>query len=146
GRVEHRHAALGELRHRNVVGARAGPADGLDARRNIHLMHVSRAHQHRIRMTDLGSDFVAVPRQAVQSAHGNVVEREDLERHGVAGDWRLSAGDWCLGHIWRRAPRSGGPWASRPRRWPLGASQPYFLSNSFMNATSASTPSIGMAL
>ena len=49
-RVEHRHAALAHLCHRNVVGARAGPADGPHAGRNLHLVHVVRAHQDRIRL------------------------------------------------------------------------------------------------
>ena len=44
-RVEHRHAALRHLCHRDVVGSRPGAADGLDTRPERHGVHVVRAHQ-----------------------------------------------------------------------------------------------------
>ena len=47
-RVEHRHAARGSSRHRDVVGAGPGAPDRLDGRRNRHRVHVVRAHQDRV--------------------------------------------------------------------------------------------------
>ena len=66
GRIEHRHAARRHLGDRNVVGARAGAADRLDARRNRHRVHVVRAHEDRVRVVDRLADGVARRREAVQ--------------------------------------------------------------------------------
>ena len=50
---------------------------------NLDRVHVRRAHEDRVRMTDLGRDLVPVARQPLEPAHRDVVEREDLERwHG----------------------------------------------------------------
>ncbi len=78
-RVENGNAALRQTRDRDVVRARAGACHCLDARRHIHLVHVRRAQQDRVGMADLGGDLIAIARQALQPAHRDVVQREDLE-------------------------------------------------------------------
>ena len=46
---------------------------------NLQRVHVRRAHEDRVRVTDLGGDFVAIARQPLEPAHGDVVQRQDLE-------------------------------------------------------------------
>ena len=46
GSVEHRHAALGQRRDRNIVGAGAGAATAMTLGGNVDRVHVRRADQH----------------------------------------------------------------------------------------------------
>ena len=82
GCVEHRHAAVGHCRDRNVVGAGAGATDRFHGGRNRHRMHVVRAHQDRVGMVDLLADDIAVGRKPQQRLRRDVVQRENLKfRH-----------------------------------------------------------------
>ena len=75
-RIEHRHAARGHRRDRNIVGARAGAADRLHACGYCHRLHVVRAHEDGIGMLDRLADLVARGRQAVQTLARDLVEHE----------------------------------------------------------------------
>ena len=55
------------------------------AGRSILCMSAERT-KHRIGMTDLGGDFVSIARQALETADGDVVEREDFEGHVALRD------------------------------------------------------------
>ena len=46
---------------------------------NLHRVHVRGAQQDRVGMADLGGDFVPIARQPLEAAHGDVVQRQDLE-------------------------------------------------------------------
>ena len=46
---------------------------------NLQRVHVRRAHEDRVRVTDLGSHFVPIARQPLEAAHRDVVQRQDLE-------------------------------------------------------------------
>ena len=68
GALKTGNAALAQRRDRNVVHARARARHRLDARRHLHLVHVGGAQQDGVGMADLGSDLVALARQALQPA------------------------------------------------------------------------------
>ncbi len=87
-RIEHRHAALRHLRHRDVVCARSGPADRLDALRNAKRVHVVRADQDRVGMLDGFPNRVACGRKTVQPVARDLVQGEDV----VLGHGRHSPG------------------------------------------------------
>ena len=122
--IEHRHAALAHRRDRDVVGAGTGTTDRLDRGRDVELVHVGRAHQHRIRILDLGGDFIALARQALETVDGDVVEGLDLE-HGF-----LVRREGC--GVRRNSGRVGS--TPRPSRLPPNEArlQPRVLANSFM--------------
>ena len=77
--VEHRHAGLGEFRHRDVVHPRAGPTDRLDVGAEVHAVQVLRAHQHRVRRLGLLDDRVALRRQALEADLGDLVQHQHLD-------------------------------------------------------------------
>ena len=80
-RVEHGNAAMREHVAGNVVGAGPGPADCRNRIRDLHVVHVVRTQQDCVRVRDLGRHLVALARQAPQSFHGDVVERQYLEHY-----------------------------------------------------------------
>jgi hypothetical protein len=81
GSVEYGYAALGQARHWNIVGARAGAPDGDDTGGKIHRVHVRRADQDRVGIAYRRGDFITLARQPFQAAHGHVVESEDSISH-----------------------------------------------------------------
>ncbi len=78
GRVEHANALRRHLRHRNVVDARAGAADGFERGGNRPVVHGERTQQHRVGMLDFGGDLVAVAGEAFQAGNADAVEGQNL--------------------------------------------------------------------
>ena len=79
-RIEHRRATLAHFVDGNVVGAGAGAADRLDAERDIHLVHVMRAHEDAIRRCNIGAHAVTVFGKTLQSDCSNGIQCEDFQR------------------------------------------------------------------
>ncbi len=81
GRGEDGDAALRQQRHGYVVGPGARATDRKNARRNLHRVHIGGPDQDGIGVADLGGNFIAVARQAVEPLDRNAVQREDPETH-----------------------------------------------------------------
>jgi hypothetical protein len=79
GRVEHGDAAIGHLRHRNVVDAGARPPDGFEALGNLAAVHVGRTQQNRVGVFHVVADLIRAGRQSGQTDLGNVIERQHFE-------------------------------------------------------------------
>src|SRR5262249_3085325 len=81
-RVEHWDAALAEICDGNVVHTGTGTAHGTHGGRNGRAVHVGRADENGIRLIDVSSNFVAIPRQTLQAAGTDVVQGQDSVAHG----------------------------------------------------------------
>ena len=91
--------------YRNIVGAGTGPTDRRNRVRDVPTVHIEGTQQDRVRMCNLGGDFVAFAWQVAQSFDRDVIEREYFE-HDCASLFpcapgraiRLSVGPLELGH------------------------------------------------
>ncbi len=57
-------APRGHLRNGDVVDARTGAADGLEALRDVTAVHVRRAQQDEVRILDVVADLIRAAGQA----------------------------------------------------------------------------------
>ena len=79
GGVEHGDTALGELVHRDVVGAGAGAGHGQDRVLDGGVVELGRAHQEGVGLLYGAADLVELVGQAGQARPGDGVESADAE-------------------------------------------------------------------
>ena len=77
GGVEHHHALLGTLLHRDVVDARTGPGDGQQVFLQLHVVHGGGAHQDAVGGLDLRGEGVVFP-QALGADGADLIQAQYL--------------------------------------------------------------------
>ena len=78
GSVEDRHSELRHLLDRDVIDACARTPDRLDGLRQLHVVHLCRAHEDSVRMRTLRGNFVISTRKPVESGDRNIVKGKNL--------------------------------------------------------------------
>ena len=77
--VENRHPTRAQRCNRDVVGARPGASDRKHRRRDVHVVHVRRSHQDRVRRRLVGSVTEQILRKPGKPLCRDVVQREKAE-------------------------------------------------------------------